>query len=69
MNFLALSYLFREPVSRFSEDSVYAVSLPRVDADSREEFENHVMMGHGQVRPLCRDDMLMYREYVKNRYM
>lgn len=59
----------REPVSSFPEDSVYAVSLPQVDRDSRDEFESHVMMGQGQVRLLCRDDMLMYREYVKNRYM
>uniref|UniRef100_A0A671X719 FIG4 phosphoinositide 5-phosphatase n=1 Tax=Sparus aurata TaxID=8175 RepID=A0A671X719_SPAAU len=57
------------PVSSFPEDSVYAVSLPQVDRDSRDEFESHVMMGQGQVRLLCRDDMLMYREYVKNRYM
>ena len=61
--------LFREPVSCFSEDSVYAVSPPRADMDSHHEFESHVMMGHGQVRALCRDDMLMYRQYIKNRYM
>lgn len=59
----------REPVSCFPDDSVYAVSLPQVDRDSRDEFESHVLTGQGQVRVLCRDDMLMYREYVKNRYM
>lgn len=58
-----------EPVSRFTEDSIYAVSPPQVDRDSRDEFESHVMMGQGQVRVLCREDMMMYREYVKNRYM
>uniref|UniRef100_A0A4W6DDD6 FIG4 phosphoinositide 5-phosphatase n=1 Tax=Lates calcarifer TaxID=8187 RepID=A0A4W6DDD6_LATCA len=59
----------REPVSCFTEDSIYAVSPPRVDRDSQDVFESHVMTGQGQVRALCRDDMLMYREYVKNRYM
>uniref|UniRef100_A0A4W6DDG8 FIG4 phosphoinositide 5-phosphatase n=1 Tax=Lates calcarifer TaxID=8187 RepID=A0A4W6DDG8_LATCA len=58
-----------EPVSCFTEDSIYAVSPPRVDRDSQDVFESHVMTGQGQVRALCRDDMLMYREYVKNRYM
>lgn len=64
-----LSLPLREPVSCFSEDSIYAVFPPKVDRDSRDEFESHVMTGQGQVRVLCRDDMLMYREYVKNRYM
>lgn len=58
-----------EPVSCFTEDSIYSVSPPHVDRDSRDEFESHVMTGQGQVRVLCREDMLMYREYVKNRYM
>lgn len=60
---------FREPVSCFPEDSIYAVSPPQVDRDNRNVFESHVMTGQGHVRALCRDDMLMYREYVKNRYM
>lgn len=59
----------REPVSSFSGDSVYAVSPPQVDRDTRMELESHVMAAQGQVRALRRDDMLMYREYVKNRYM
>uniref|UniRef100_A0A3Q0RDM9 FIG4 phosphoinositide 5-phosphatase n=1 Tax=Amphilophus citrinellus TaxID=61819 RepID=A0A3Q0RDM9_AMPCI len=59
----------REPVSRFPEDSIYAVSPPQVDRDSRDVFESHVMTSQGQVRALCREDMLMYREYIKNRYM
>ncbi|KAM8847549.1 polyphosphoinositide phosphatase [Synchiropus picturatus] len=58
-----------EPVSCFPEDSVYGVSLPQVNRSSRDVFETHVMTGRGQVRALCREDMLMYREYVKNRYM
>lgn len=60
---------FREPVSRFKDDSIYGVSVPQVDRVSHEMFESHVMVGQGQVRVLCREDMLMYREYVKNRYM
>lgn len=59
----------REPVSSFSGDSVYAVSPPQVDRDTRAELEIHAMAGRGQVRVLCRDDVLMYREYVRNRYM
>lgn len=66
---LSLSPPLREPVSCLVEDSIYSVSPPKVDRDSRIVFESHVMTGRGQVRALCRDDMLMYREYVKNRYM
>ncbi|KAF6737584.1 Polyphosphoinositide phosphatase [Oryzias melastigma] len=61
--------LYLEPVSQFPEDSIYGVCPPQVDRDSREVFESHVMTGRGHVRALCREDMLMYREYVKNRYM
>uniref|UniRef100_A0A3B5QTZ8 FIG4 phosphoinositide 5-phosphatase n=1 Tax=Xiphophorus maculatus TaxID=8083 RepID=A0A3B5QTZ8_XIPMA len=68
---LLFSYMstFREPMSHFKDDSIYAVSLPQVDRGSHEMFASHVMTGHGQVRALCREDILMYREYVKNRYM
>uniref|UniRef100_A0A3Q2VJH0 FIG4 phosphoinositide 5-phosphatase n=1 Tax=Haplochromis burtoni TaxID=8153 RepID=A0A3Q2VJH0_HAPBU len=59
----------REPVSCFPEDSIYAVLPPQVGKNSQEVFEGHVMTGQGQVRALCREDMLMYREYIKNRYM
>lgn len=58
-----------EAVSSFPEDSVFEVLAPQVDTDSRDVFERHVLMGQGQLRSLCREDMLMYREYVKNRYM
>lgn len=61
--------LRREPVSCFTEDSIYAVCPPQADRDTRDVFESHVLTGQGQVRALCREDMLMYREYVKNRYM
>uniref|UniRef100_A0A3Q1I3G8 SAC domain-containing protein n=1 Tax=Anabas testudineus TaxID=64144 RepID=A0A3Q1I3G8_ANATE len=66
---LLLPSLYREPVSCFPEDSIYGVAPPQVNRDSRDVFESHVMAGQGQVRALCRDDTLMYREYVKNRYM
>lgn len=64
-----MSVCFREPVSCFTEDSVYAIAPPLVDEESRKEFQIHVTAGEGQVRQLHRDDMLMYREYVRNRYM
>ena len=48
---------------------MYAVAPPQVDPDSRQVFEGHVLTGRGQVRPLSREDVLMYREYIKNRYM
>ncbi|XP_035613612.1 polyphosphoinositide phosphatase [Oncorhynchus keta] len=57
------------PVSCFTTDSIYEVSSPQVDRDNREVFEGHVLTGLGQVRSLCREDILMYREYIKNRYM
>ncbi|KAJ8355681.1 hypothetical protein SKAU_G00184750 [Synaphobranchus kaupii] len=57
------------PVSYFPEDSIYEVQPPKVDKTNRELFESHVQTGQGQVRTLCREDMLVYREYIKNRYM
>lgn len=64
-----VSICFREPVSCFTEDSVYAIAPPQVDEESCKEFQIHVTTGKGQVRQLHRDDMLMYREYIRNRYM
>lgn len=57
------------PVSLFPSDSIYEVSAPEVDVQSREVFECHVQTGRGWVRTLCQEDVLMYREYIKNRYM
>ncbi|XP_056620487.1 polyphosphoinositide phosphatase [Triplophysa dalaica] len=57
------------PVSSFSSASVYEVSAPDVDARSRDVFQSHVEMGRGWVRTLCQEDVLMYREYIRNRYM
>uniref|UniRef100_A0A9J8D5K5 FIG4 phosphoinositide 5-phosphatase n=1 Tax=Cyprinus carpio carpio TaxID=630221 RepID=A0A9J8D5K5_CYPCA len=57
------------PVSLFPSDSIYEVSAPEVDVQSRAVFECHVQTGRGWVRTLCHEDVLMYREYIKNRYM
>ncbi|XP_048063834.1 polyphosphoinositide phosphatase [Megalobrama amblycephala] len=57
------------PVSSFPSDSVYEVSAPAVDVQSRSVFECHVQTGRGWVRTLCQEDVLMYREYIRNRYM
>ncbi|XP_063079135.1 polyphosphoinositide phosphatase [Engraulis encrasicolus] len=57
------------PVSYFSGDSIYEVCVPRVSGETRELFEAHVQAAHGTIRNLVREDMLMYREYIKNRYM
>ncbi|XP_051511526.1 polyphosphoinositide phosphatase [Myxocyprinus asiaticus] len=57
------------PVSSFPSDSIYEVSAPEVNVQSREVFESHVQTGQGWVRSLCQEDVLMYREYIKNRYM
>uniref|UniRef100_A0A8C1T647 FIG4 phosphoinositide 5-phosphatase n=1 Tax=Cyprinus carpio TaxID=7962 RepID=A0A8C1T647_CYPCA len=48
---------------------IYEVSAPEVDVQSRAVFECHVQTGRGWVRTLCHEDVLMYREYIKNRYM
>uniref|UniRef100_A0A3Q1AMU9 SAC domain-containing protein n=1 Tax=Amphiprion ocellaris TaxID=80972 RepID=A0A3Q1AMU9_AMPOC len=67
--FFSPPFPLREPVSCFPDDSVFSVCPPQVDRNSHDVFESHVMLGQGQVRALCREDVLMYREYIKNRYM
>ncbi|XP_050993954.1 polyphosphoinositide phosphatase isoform X1 [Labeo rohita] len=57
------------PVSLFPSDSIYEVLAPEVDVQSREVFQCHVQTGRGWVRTLCQEDVLMYREYIRNRYM
>ncbi|XP_018585855.1 polyphosphoinositide phosphatase isoform X1 [Scleropages formosus] len=57
------------PVSYFSQDSIYEVQPPRVDRASQEVFECHIQTGLGLGRALHREDLLTYREYIKNRYM
>lgn len=57
------------PVSVFASDSIYEVCAPEVDVQSRNLFETHVQTARGWVRTLGQEDVLMYREYIKNRYM
>ncbi|ROL45221.1 Polyphosphoinositide phosphatase [Anabarilius grahami] len=57
------------PVSSFPSDSMYEVSAPAVDVQSRSVFDCHVQTGRGWVRTLCQEDVLMYREYIRNRCM
>lgn len=60
---------FRVPVSSFDMDSIYEVSPPRVDLESRIVFEDHIQAGQGLIQALRKEDHLLYREYIKNRYM
>uniref|UniRef100_A0A3B1J921 FIG4 phosphoinositide 5-phosphatase n=1 Tax=Astyanax mexicanus TaxID=7994 RepID=A0A3B1J921_ASTMX len=57
------------PVSSFNADSIYEVLQPRVDKDSRDMFLQHIEAGQGLIGSLCKEDRLIYREYIKNRYM
>ncbi|XP_072535654.1 polyphosphoinositide phosphatase isoform X2 [Salminus brasiliensis] len=57
------------PVSSFDADSIYEVSPPRVDVESRVMFMGHIEAGRGLIGPLCKEDRLIYREYIRNRYM
>uniref|UniRef100_A0AAR2KEV6 SAC domain-containing protein n=1 Tax=Pygocentrus nattereri TaxID=42514 RepID=A0AAR2KEV6_PYGNA len=66
---LCICGYYRVPVSSFDGDSIYEMLPPRVDLESRNLFENHIHAGQGLIRPLCREDLLLYREYLKNRYM
>uniref|UniRef100_A0A674HE04 FIG4 phosphoinositide 5-phosphatase n=1 Tax=Taeniopygia guttata TaxID=59729 RepID=A0A674HE04_TAEGU len=57
------------PISSFSQDNIYEVQPPRTDRKSIEIFHAHIQAGRGNMQPLGRDDFLMYREYIRNRYM
>ncbi|XP_026856708.1 polyphosphoinositide phosphatase [Electrophorus electricus] len=57
------------PVSSFSGDSIYEVVPPHVDVESQYIFDCHIDAGQGLMKAMRREDLLMYREYVKNRYM
>ncbi|MGH0129006.1 UNVERIFIED_CONTAM: hypothetical protein FKN15_075389 [Acipenser sinensis] len=59
----------RNHISYFPNDSIYETQEPKVDRKSREIFESHVQAGRGLVQSLCKDDILMYREYIRNRCM
>ncbi|KAJ7401860.1 hypothetical protein BTVI_92220 [Pitangus sulphuratus] len=59
----------RIPISSFSQDNIYEVQPPRADRKSIEIFHAHIQAGRGNMQPLGKDDFLMYREYIRNRYM
>ncbi|KAM4772020.1 polyphosphoinositide phosphatase [Rhinophrynus dorsalis] len=56
-------------ISSFSQDNIYEVLPPKVDRKSMEIFNAHIQAGRGFMQPLGKDDMFIYREYIKNRYM
>ncbi|KAK3506684.1 hypothetical protein QTP70_014677, partial [Hemibagrus guttatus] len=57
------------PVSLFGGDSIYEVSAPRVDLETQNIFRAHIQAGLGGIKTMCREDIVIYREYVRNRYM
>uniref|UniRef100_A0A8C9LB41 FIG4 phosphoinositide 5-phosphatase n=1 Tax=Pavo cristatus TaxID=9049 RepID=A0A8C9LB41_PAVCR len=57
------------PISSFSQDNIYEVQPPRADRKSIEIFHAHIQAGKGNMQPLGKDDFLMYREYIRNRYL
>ncbi|XP_067883373.1 polyphosphoinositide phosphatase isoform X2 [Heterodontus francisci] len=57
------------PVSSFLHDSIYEMHLADLDRKSTEIFDSHIQTGKGIIQPMCKDDMIVYREYIKNRYM
>ncbi|XP_007891065.1 polyphosphoinositide phosphatase [Callorhinchus milii] len=57
------------PVSSFPPDSIYEVHLTELDRKSVEIFTAHIQAGRGMMQPMFKDDMIVYREYIKNRYM
>ncbi|KAJ1208829.1 hypothetical protein NDU88_004212 [Pleurodeles waltl] len=56
-------------ISSFSQDSIYEVQPPKVDKKSIEIFTAHIQAGSGHMQTMAKEDVLMYREYIRNRYM
>nr|XP_033791998.1 polyphosphoinositide phosphatase [Geotrypetes seraphini]XP_033791999.1 polyphosphoinositide phosphatase [Geotrypetes seraphini] len=56
-------------ISSFSQDNVYEMQPPKVDRKSIEIFAAHVLASRGIMQPLGKEDILIYREYIRNRYM
>ncbi|XP_077669057.1 polyphosphoinositide phosphatase isoform X4 [Eretmochelys imbricata] len=56
-------------ISSFSQDNIYEVQPPKVDKKSIDIFHAHIQAGRGIMQPLVKEDILMYREYIRNRYM
>lgn len=69
LTFQILFVFSRIPISSFSQDNIYEVQPPRVDRKSIEIFHAHIQAGRGNMQPLGKDDFLMYREYIRNRYL
>ncbi|XP_029451142.1 LOW QUALITY PROTEIN: polyphosphoinositide phosphatase [Rhinatrema bivittatum] len=57
------------PISSFSWDNIYEVQPPKVDRKSIEIFAAHVQASRGIMQMLGKEDVLIYREYIRNRYM
>ncbi|XP_072911994.1 polyphosphoinositide phosphatase [Hemitrygon akajei] len=57
------------PASSFLQDSIYEVHLTGLDPKSVEVFTSHIKTGKGMIQPMSKDDMILYREYIRNRYM
>ncbi|KAM9005057.1 polyphosphoinositide phosphatase isoform X2 [Sarcophilus harrisii] len=56
-------------ISSFSQDNIYEVQPPRVDRKSTEIFQAHIQASKGIMQALGKEDISMYREYIRNRYM
>ncbi|XP_068087388.1 polyphosphoinositide phosphatase [Hyperolius riggenbachi] len=56
-------------ISSFSQDNIYEVTPPKVDRKSMDIFHAHIQAGRGIMQPLEKEDILTYREYIRNRYM
>lgn len=67
--FCVFGFFSRIPISSFSQDNIYEVQPPKADRKSIEIFHAHIQAGRGNMQPLGRDDFLMYREYIRNRYL
>ncbi|XP_075451144.1 polyphosphoinositide phosphatase [Ascaphus truei] len=56
-------------ISSFSQDNIYSVLPPKLDRKSIEIFNAHIQAGRGIIQSFRKEDVLMYREYIRNRYM
>uniref|UniRef100_A0A8C8SLZ1 FIG4 phosphoinositide 5-phosphatase n=1 Tax=Pelusios castaneus TaxID=367368 RepID=A0A8C8SLZ1_9SAUR len=63
------SDFYRTHISSFSQDNIYEVQPPKADKKSVDIFHAHIQAGRGIMQPLGKEDILMYREYIRNRYM
>ncbi|XP_013912441.1 PREDICTED: polyphosphoinositide phosphatase [Thamnophis sirtalis] len=57
------------PISGFSQDNIYEVQPPKVDRKSIEIFHAHIQASKGIMQPLGKEDIFLYREYIRNRYL